>query len=73
MFQICTSWIYFDHHRAMPSTWSVFGSIMKVWFIHYPRMVTLALDLHDQFTPRLNTSKTMNMVWIHYRTLWVSL
>jgi hypothetical protein len=68
MFQICTSSIYFDHHQATPSTWLVFRSIMKVWFIHCPRMATPALDLHDLFTPR-----TMNMVWIHYRTLRVSL
>jgi hypothetical protein len=46
---------------------------MKVRFIHCLRMATLALDLHDLFTPRLYTSKMMNMVKIHYRTLWVSL
>jgi hypothetical protein len=27
-----------------------------------PRMATLALDLHALSTPRLNTSKTMNMI-----------
>jgi hypothetical protein len=42
---------------------------MKVQFIHCPRMATLALDLHALSTPRLNTSKTTNMIWIHYRTL----
>jgi hypothetical protein len=68
MFQIYTSWIYFDHHQAIPSTWSVFRSTMKVWFIHCSRMTTPALYLHDLFTPRMT-----NMVWIHYRTLRVSL
>jgi hypothetical protein len=43
------------------STWSVFGSIMKVRFIHCLRMVTPALDLHDLFTPTMT-----NMIWIHY-------
>jgi hypothetical protein len=73
MFQICTFWTKLDHHLAMSSTWSVSRSIMKARFIHYPRMVTPALDLHALSTSRLNTSKTMNMIWIHYRTLRVSL
>jgi hypothetical protein len=68
-----TFWIYLDHHQATPSTWSVSGSIMKVRFIHCPRRATPALDLHDLSTPRLNTSKTTNMVWIHYHTLRVFL
>jgi hypothetical protein len=46
---------------------------MKARFIHCLRMATPALDLHALSTPRLNTSNTTNMIWIHYRTLWVSL
>jgi hypothetical protein len=36
-------------------------------------MATPTLDLHALSIPRLNTSKMMDMVWIHYRTLRVSL
>jgi hypothetical protein len=69
MFQIYTSWIYLDHHRAMLSTWSISGNIMKARFIHCPKKVTLALGPHALSTPRLNTSTTMNTIWIHYHIL----
>jgi hypothetical protein len=57
----------------MPSTWSESRSIVKALFIHFLRMATPAPDLHALSIPRLNTSTTMDMIWIHYHTLQVSL
>jgi hypothetical protein len=68
MFQICASWTCPDHHQAMLSTWSESENIVMARSIHFPRMAALVPDLH---IPRSNTL-TMNMIWIHYRTLRVS-
>jgi hypothetical protein len=57
----------------MLSTWSISGNIMKAWFIHCPKKAAPALGLHALSVLRLNTSTTMNMIWIHYHTLPVSL